>query len=160
MAWGDPVSDLPGLSEFDSLDVVDVVTRCIYAEARGESQEGKAGVVWVISNRVDKNLSEFGGDSYKSVVLKPSQFEGMTQLAARQPDNTSTAWDNCLSETLAATRSPNPIGTCLWFVTNAYFTNHVINSGVTQYWNFGAGNKKIVEKVVIGNHTFFRVEGY
>lgn len=160
MAWGDPVANLPGLTEFDSLDSTDVLARCIYSEARGESQRGKAGVAWVISNRVDKNSSEFGGNTYKGVILKPNQFDGMTQKAAREPDTSSTAWDDCLSEALASTRSSNPIGTCLWFVTNTLFASRVTETGGNQYWNFGAGSKKIVEKVVIGNHTFFRVEGY
>lgn len=160
MAWGDPLSDLAGLNEFQPLDVVDVVARCIYSEARGESQEGKAGVAWIISNRVDKNLSEFGGNSYKDVVLKPGAFEGMTLLAARQPDNTSSVWDDCVSEALASTRSPNPIGKCLWFRPNSNYKNNVMTSGSTEYWNFGSGNRKIVEKYVIGNHTFYRVEGY
>jgi spore germination cell wall hydrolase CwlJ-like protein len=160
MAWGDPVQDLTGLTEFDPLDDGDVVARCIYSEARGESQKGKAGVVWVISNRVSKNLSEFGGNSYKKVVLKKNQFDGMTKAAARQPDVTSQAWKDCVSEALASTRSQNPIGKCLWFVGNSYYANNVVKSGGNEYWNFGSGNKKIVEKVVIGNHTFFRIEGY
>ena len=160
MAWGDPVPNLPELTEFDPLDPVDVVSRCIYSEARGETQEGKAGVVWVISNRVDKNLSEFGGNSYKGVVLYPYAFEGMTTIYAREPDNTSQAWDDCVSEALAFSRSPNPIGNCLWFVPNLDFAANVIDDGTTEYWNFGRGNRKIIEKVVVDNQTFFRVEGY
>ena len=40
----------------------------------------------------------------------------------------------------------NPIGTCLWFVTNTYYNNNVYTSGSTEYWNFGTGNKEVVEK--------------
>ena len=160
MAWGDPISDLTGLTEFEPLDPVDVLARLIYSEARGESRTGKAGVAWVVSNRVDKNMTEFGGNTYKGVCLRSGAFSGMTTLSARQPDTSSSAWDDCVSEALASSRSPNPIGNCLWFSTNTSFNNNVINSGGNQYWNFGHGNKKIVEKVVMGNHTFFRVEGY
>ncbi|WP_281888923.1 cell wall hydrolase [Paenibacillus sp. YYML68] len=160
MAWGDPIQDLSGLQEFDPLDPVDVLARLIYSEARGESRTGKAGVVWVVSNRVDKNLSEFGGSTYKGVCLKPNAFAGLTTQSARQPDTSSSAWDDCISEALSSSRSSNPIGKCLWFVTNTYFSSKVTTSNGSEYWNFGAGSKKIVEKVVLGNHTFFRVEGY
>ncbi|MFE6074703.1 cell wall hydrolase [Paenibacillus sp. NPDC057886] len=104
-----------------------------------------AGVAWVMSNRVDKNLSEFGGNTYKGVILKTNAFEGMTSSNARQPNTSSTAWSDSIEQALASSRLSNPIGTCLWFVTNTYF---------------GAGNKKIVEKKVLGDHTFYRVEGY
>ncbi|CAF1547856.1 unnamed protein product, partial [Rotaria sordida] len=35
-----------------SLDEVDVLTRTVYGEARGESEDGQAAVAWVIMNRV------------------------------------------------------------------------------------------------------------
>ncbi|GMK37474.1 hypothetical protein PCCS19_05280 [Paenibacillus sp. CCS19] len=160
MAWGDPVADLTGLSEFNSLDVIDVLARLIYGEADNQSRIGKAAVAWIVSNRVDKNMKEFGYNSYKDVCLYPGAFDGIKLLKARQPDTSSTSWSDCLSEAVSATRSANPIGTCLWFVTNSKFSSAVIKSGGVEYWNFGPGNKKIVEKVVIEDHTFFRVEGY
>ncbi|RAV00178.1 cell wall hydrolase [Paenibacillus sp. YN15] len=162
MAWGDPIQNLSGLSEFDPLDVVDIMARLIYSEARGESTEGKVGVRKVLDNRYDHPArdSEFGGDTYKEIMLKPYAFEGLTTISAREPDTNSTAWDDCVSVTLGTLSVPNPIGNCLWFVTNSYFNNNVIQSGGEEYWNFGAGNKKIVEKVIVDNQTFFRVEGY
>ncbi|SEK43245.1 cell wall hydrolase [Paenibacillus sp. OK003] len=160
MAMGDPLPNLPGLTEFDNLDTTDLLARLIYAEASTQSKTGKAGVAWVVSNRVDKNLSEFGGNTYKGVILKTNAFEGMTSSNARQPNTSSTAWSDSVEQALASSRLSNPIGTCLWFVTNTYFASKVIKSGTTEYWNFGAGNNKIVEKKVLGDHTFYRVEGY
>lgn len=160
MAWGDPIQDKADLTEFDPLDPVDTLARLIYSEARGESQTGKAGVVWVVSNRVDKNRIEFGGNTYKGVCLRQGAFDGMKTLAARQPDTSSQAWKDCIKEALAESRSSNPIGKCLWFVTNTLFSSKVKKINGSEYWNFGTGDKKLVEKVVIGNHTFFRVEGY
>lgn len=90
MAMGDPLPNLPGLTEFDNIDTTDLLARLIYAESSTQSKTGKAGVAWVVSNRVDKNLSEFGGNTYKGVILKTNAFEGMTSINARQP-NTSQA---------------------------------------------------------------------
>ncbi|MEK4277679.1 cell wall hydrolase [Paenibacillus sp. FSL R7-0026] len=160
MAMGDPLPNLPGLTEFDNIDTTDLLARLIYAESSTQSKTGKAGVAWVVSNRVDKNLSEFGGNTYKGVILKTNAFEGMTSINARQPNTSSTAWTDSVEQALASSRLSNPIGKCLWFVTNTYFASKVIKSGATEYWNFGAGNKKIIEKKVLGDHTFYRVEGY
>lgn len=160
MAMGDPVSNLPGLTEFENLDTTDLLARLIYSEASTQTKTGKAGVAWVVSNRVDKNLGEFGGNTYKGVILRQNAFDGMTSINARQPDTSSTAWADSVEQALASSRLGNPIGTCLWFVTNTYYASNVIKSGSTEYWNFGKGNKKIVEKKVIKDHTFFKVEGY
>jgi len=41
-----------------------------------------------------------------------------------------------------------------------YYNNHSrISGGVEQYNGFGTGWKNVVEKVVLKDHTFFRVEG-
>lgn len=67
---GRSTSRLTRFEEFDPLDPVDTLVRLIYSEARGESQTGKAVVVWVVSNQVDKNRTVFGGNTYKGVYLK------------------------------------------------------------------------------------------
>jgi len=56
----------------------------------------------------------------------------------------------------------NPIGACMWFVTNSYYEdNSRTYNGQEQYtFNGGSTWKNIVEKNVIGSHTFFRVTGY
>lgn len=162
MTWGAPLNDQAGLNEFRGLDTVDQLARLIYSEARGETKTGKAGVAWTVINRVSKNLSQFGGDSYENVILYPNAFEGMTKPEARQPDTSSVAWQDSVEQALSSSRLPNPIGSCLWFVGNTYFAANVSPnaSASVQYWNFGTGNRKIVEKKVIGGHTFFRVEGF
>lgn len=160
MAMGDPVADLAGLTEFNSLDATDLLARLIYSEASTQSKTGKAGVAWVVSNRVDKNLGEFGGNTYKGVILRQNAFEGMTTINARQPVTSSTTWLDSVEQAVISSRLSNPIGTCLWFVGNDHFAANVIKSGSIEYWNFGEGNKKIVEKKVLGDHTFFKVEGY
>lgn len=42
------LSDKTGLSEFDGLTSTDLLARLIYAEASGESLEGKRGVAHVV----------------------------------------------------------------------------------------------------------------
>ncbi len=158
--YGEPLSNLSGLSEFYGRDSVDLLARMIYSEARSEAWVGKQGVAHVAKNRRAKNLAEFGGGTYEGVLLHPGAFDGMTTLAARQPDLTSEAWNNSLYIAGHMGTQYNPIGTCLWFRTNSsYNANSRIYNGQEQY-TFGSGWKNVVEKYVIGGHTFFRVAGY
>lgn len=158
--YGEPLQDLPGLTEFSGRDSVDLLARMIYSEARGESWAGKQGVAFVASNRKARNSSEFGGGTYEGVILCPGQFEGMTTLSAREPDTASVAWSDSLYIASNMSTQNNPIGTCLWFVTNTYYNaNSRIYYGQEQY-TFGGSYIDVVEKVVIGNQTFFRVAGY
>ena len=48
---------------------LDALTRVVYGEARGESDEGKKGVAWVVINRSEKS-----GKSIKYEATKKSQF--------------------------------------------------------------------------------------
>lgn len=149
------------LSEFAGRDSVDLLARMIYSEARGESYKGKQGCAHVAKNRKAKNTTEFGGNTYEGVLLKKYQFAGMTTESARKPDLTSTAWKDSLEIASNMATTTNPIGSCLWFVTNTYFKSHSrTKDGVEEYTFDGTNYRKVVEKVVIGNHTFFRVQGY
>lgn len=160
--YGEPLSDLTGLTEFEGRDSVDLLARMIYSEARGESLEGKRGCAHVANNRKKKNTTEFGGGTFAGVLLKSGQFAGMTTASARQPDLTSSAWTDSLSVAANMATMANPIGTCLWFVTNTYYSSHTRTSNGTEQYSFDGGSTytDVVEKKVIGNHTFFRVSGY
>ena len=48
---------------------LDALTRVVYGEARGESDEGKKAVAWVVINRSNKS-----GKSIKDEATKKSQF--------------------------------------------------------------------------------------
>ena len=155
-----------GLAVFNPLNETDVIARMLYSEAQGESYEGKRGCAAVLRNRKAKNnLSEFGGNVYKNMVLHPNQFAGMHTSHARQPDLTNSitlaAWCDCMDIAANIDAISNPIGNCLWFWTNDLFNSvrQVVN-GVEQV-RFGNGPwVNVVEKVIIGKHTFFRVAGY
>lgn len=158
MAYGDPLNSFDDLKNRSGEDLL---ARMIYAEARGESEKGKRGCAFVAKNRVDKNSSEFGGDTYSGVLLKSGQFAGMKTAAALKPDLSSSAWADCLDIALNLSSKTNPIGTCLWFVTNSYYNDHSTTSGGVEKYTFGGGvYTEVVEKVIIDNQTFFKVSGY
>lgn len=52
-----------------------VLLDTIFAEARGESEQGQKAVAWVIKNRADLNRSYWGGNTIAGVCLHPGQFE-------------------------------------------------------------------------------------
>ncbi len=158
--YGDCLSNQPRLSEFYGRDGIDLLARLIYSEARGEGYIGKQGVCWVVKNRMAANIPEFGGDTFSGVILSGA-FEGMYEYAARCPNTNEHGWTSSLYIAQNHATQPNPIGTCLWFNTNAYYNkNSRINAGIEQYNGFTIGWQEVVEKVIIGNHTFFRVAGY
>jgi N-acetylmuramoyl-L-alanine amidase len=53
----------------------EVFAKTLYAEARGESEEGQKWVAWVIKNRARMNRTYWGGSSIKDVCLFKNQFE-------------------------------------------------------------------------------------
>lgn len=160
MSYGDCLTDQTGLTEFNGRDSVDLLARVIYSEAGGESWAGKQGVCWVVKNRRARNSTEFGGNTFAGVILKQGGFEGMLYSSARCPNLNSSDWTDSLYIAENNTTQDNPIGTCLWFRPNAnYASLSRINNGVEQFSGFGSW-VNVTEKVVIGNHTFFKVAGY
>lgn len=147
-------NDLANLSE------VDVVARCIYSEAAGESLTGKRGVAGVIRNRKNKNSSEFGGGTYKDVVLHSGAFSGMTGSMALCPNTTASAWTQCVEIAQTIDTVSNPVGNCLWFFTNELYATRVYTENGDKKIDFGAGGRVITDEIVIDGHTFFLVEGY
>lgn len=164
MAYGDPIKNYNpsnpwDLSHFSRLPAIDNLARMIYSEARGESLEGKRGCYHVVFNRIALNLSEFGGNTVNGVLLKQYQFTGMTTVSAREPSTSTQAWKDSLN--IAMNGGANPIGSCLWFNTNALYKNRTrLRNGKEEYTFNGSSYREVVEKRVIGNHTFFRVSGY
>ncbi|OXA39491.1 spore cortex-lytic enzyme [Folsomia candida] len=66
----------------------DVLAKTIYAEARGEPDEGQRAVAHVIKNRAAKNRDYWGGSSVKGVCLKDKQFEcwnGRSDIDINEP---------------------------------------------------------------------------
>jgi len=61
-----------------NLDEKEVLSKTVFAEARGEPTLGQIGVLWVIINRSNTPPGpgkSFAGKSLKEVCLQPEQFE-------------------------------------------------------------------------------------
>jgi spore germination cell wall hydrolase CwlJ-like protein len=129
-----------------TLDEVDVLTRTVYGEARGESEDGQAAVAWVIRNRVAKGR-RYMGKTIKEVCLQPSQFscwnsnDPNRNLLLRLNAN-SEPYKNIrkiVEQVLNGTRTDNTQG-----------STHYHTSRVKPNW----ANDKI-PVVTIGNHLFY-----
>lgn len=121
------------------------------------------GVAAVVANRKKCTVGEFRNqNTVEDVILYPNAFEGVAagKSTILCPDTTSQAWNDCLYIAMNSATQDNPIGNCLWFLGTSYFNSKVTTQNGFEYYNFGTGAKRIIEKVVIGGHTFFRVEGY
>jgi len=157
MSYGEPLKNkgesIWDLSEFEGRDSVDLLARMIYGEARGESKKGKRGVAHVAKNRKDKNKKYLGGNTYAGVILKKYQFEGMTTKAAREPDLSSQAWEDCLDIASNMSTTDNPIGDRLYFVAKDYYDKYASDDRI----DLGGGKTDVLDKLVIGNHVFFNV---
>lgn len=72
----------------------------------------------------------------------------------------SQAWNDSLYIAMNSGTQDNPIGKNLWFATTKYY-RPVVKDGV-EYYDWGMEPKRVLEneKVTIGNHIFWRVEGY
>ncbi|TKI56253.1 cell wall hydrolase [Brevibacillus antibioticus] len=157
MAYGEP---LKRKSQLEDCSSTDLLARIIYAEAEGESEEGKRGVAFVIKNRKDRDSREFGGNTYKGVILKKSQFSAVDRDEMLQPDTSSRSWKDSLDIAKNMSKKDNPIGDCLWF--NADWMWEDQYDRVENTYTFPDGSKvhRVVEMHEIGKHVFFRVKGY
>lgn len=125
------------------LDEYTVVWKTVYAEARGEPEEGQKWIVWVIKNRA-ANPGQWGGPSLKSVCLAPQQFEcwnGKSDIDIREPQAYDRI-DQWLLSVIDAPMSKDPTGGC------DHYNNPKKESAA---WT---KNCKFVRQ--IGNHCFYK----
>ena len=117
-------------------DVIDRVTRVIYAEARGEPYSGKIAVAWVIKNRFN-NPRKIYGKTITEITQKKSQFV----YWVKDVDDLQS-WNDCINaaEDVFYRYAEDP--------TNG--STHFLSGNACPSW---AENKKPV--VVIGGHRFY-----
>jgi spore germination cell wall hydrolase CwlJ-like protein len=123
-----------------------VLTRTVYGEARGESDDGQAAVAWVIQNRVAKGRA-YMGKTIKDVCLQPEQFSCWNSNNPNRTllltlDTNSELYKNIrkiVEQILNGTRTDNTQG-----------STHYHTSKVKPDW---ANGKNPV--VTIGNHLFY-----
>lgn len=158
MSYGEALNSTDDLKGRDGIDLL---ARMIYSEAGNQTEKGKRGCAFVAKNRKDRNETQFGGNTWEGVLLKAYQFSGMTTTNVLKPDTSSDGWKDSLDIAQNLSKKTNPIGGCLWFNTNSLYSKQTKTEGGKEYYKFGSGAyNEVVEKVVIGNHTFFRVSGY
>lgn len=150
-------------NDLKKCSTTDLIARTIYGEARGESNDGKRGVAWVIRNRLTINKPKEFGSNYKEIVLNTAnRFDGLYSPAGLAPDTSSKAWKECLdiAKRIKTMQTyENPIDHCLWF-NASWLYDKVIKENNGKY-KFGGGKPvKVVNHRVIGKQTFFLVEGY
>lgn len=158
-SYGEPLNSS---NELQGRDSVDLLARMIYAETYDESYEGKQGVAHVAKNRKAKNLAEFGGSTYEGVLLYPGAF-AMTGDMALKPNTSSQQWQDSLEIASNMSSTHNPISSCLWFNRSDYYNTRIKKSeNNTDLYKFPGSStyQNVALKVTLGNHTFFRVDGY
>jgi hypothetical protein len=133
--------------ELRKLSEVDLLSRCIWGEARGEKIDGKLAVAYVILNRV-RAQSYYGG-SIKAVILKPRHFSCFN------------ANDQNLSKILNLTPSSPELSFCRAVAELALqegLTNDPTN-GATHYHTVNVNPSwapKLTFLCRIGSHLFYR----
>ncbi len=92
-----PTVDNPGWTgDFNDDTVQMILARAIFGEARGETNEGKIAVGWVIRKRAEN--PRWWGSCFHSVILKPWQFSAFNEGDPNRPFvedplHTNSEWD-------------------------------------------------------------------
>jgi spore germination cell wall hydrolase CwlJ-like protein len=148
------------MSSLSELSQEDLLTACLWAEARGEPEDGQRGVCNVILNRVRKRMAP----TIPAVILQPNQFSWTDpndvnfQKVFTAETKDPNGWERAqriAQAALARTLADN--------TNNA---DHYLNVEVTKRSRGGTLPKWAEEgihdgkvTVVIGNHTFLNLRG-
>jgi N-acetylmuramoyl-L-alanine amidase len=134
--------------ELEKLPDAELLARCIWGEARGESIRGKLAVAHVVLNRVKAKPSY--GRSIKEVVLRASQFScfnendpNLMKILSLNSSNPDLAYCRAVAEIALLADSPDPTGGA----------SHYHAAQVKPLW---AGSPQMTFLCKIGNHLFYR----
>ena len=124
---------------------IEILSRTIYGEARGDSSLGKLSVGWVVVNRMSKykhkSLSETCLKSIHFSCWNNSRDHDVNQLAMMTADLSSSTYAQCVIAAIGAAHGlkPDPTG------------------GSTHYHTFGISPKWAEGKtyISIGKHKFY-----
>lgn len=83
-------SGLPVKSQCDLV----LLAICIWGEARGESEDGKAAVAHVVLNRWKKQ--SWYGETINDVILKPYQFSFFNKPVDLSVIKNDLTWESCV----------------------------------------------------------------
>jgi spore germination cell wall hydrolase CwlJ-like protein len=148
------------MSSLSELSQEDLLTACLWAEARGEPEEGQTGVCNVILNRVKKRMAA----NISAVILQPNQFSWTDPndvnfskvFTAKTKD--PNGWERAqrITQTaLAGTLEDNTKSADHYL--NVEVTRKVRGGTLPKWAEEGIHDGKVT--VVIGNHTFLNLRG-
>ncbi len=137
---------------FKKLSDLELLTLCIYGEARGEGLDGMLAVGSVVSNR-GKNPC-WWGHNIQQVILKPHQLSCFNEGDPNR-DTIETIAEG-FNESL---EKMNVLRNCYWIakgILEGYLTSNVGNANHyhTKHVN-PAWNDKMRLVNIIGNHKFY-----
>jgi len=123
-------------------DLLDVISKTLWAEARGESFEGIKAVASVIMNRAKNNTNNI-----RTVILKPKQF---------------SCWNNGSPVVQTKNSADIDIWMSILFLSESMINGSFkITGDWTHYYNPKLCNPswaKGIPYVDIGNHRFLKVK--
>ena len=148
------------MPDLKDLSDEDLLTACLWAEARGESEEGQKAVCNVILNRVKKRMAP----SIRSVILKPKQCSWTDPQDVNYKKVFTAKTDNLGSWERARNIAQMALAEALEDITKN--ADHYLNVEVTRRIRGGTLSKWAQEGIeqgrvtaVIGNHTFLNLRG-
>ena len=146
--------------ELRDLTDEELLTACLWAEARGEPEAGQEGVCNVVRNRVTKGMSQ----SLKAVILQPNQFSWTNPNDVNHKKVFTAKTDDPTSWARAQNIARRAIEGILQ--DNTQNADHYLNVELTRKIRGGTLPKWAEEgiqqgkvTVVIGRHTFLNLRG-
>jgi spore germination cell wall hydrolase CwlJ-like protein len=149
------------MPDLNDLSDADLLTACLWAEARGEPEDGQQGVCNVILNRVKKGMAS----DLRKVILQPRQFSWTNPDDPNYPKvfqaidvAEPVGWDRAKRIAQTALNGTLP--------DNTMNADHYLNVEVTRrarggtlprWADYGIAQGKVT--VVIGQHTFLNLLG-
>lgn len=138
----------------------DLLTACLWAEARGEPEKGQKAVCNVILNRVKKKMAP----SIRGVILKPRQFSwtdpedvNYTKVFTAKTNNPNS-WERAHKiAKLALAAALEDLTKNADHYLNVEVTRRIRGGTLPKWAEEGIRNGKVT--VVIGNHTFLNLRG-
>src|SRR5262245_40213706 len=100
---------------------LEILTKTVYGEARGEPREGKQAVVGVIRNRLNATDRWYSAGTYRDVCLKNKQFSCWNTNDPMRPKIETLAVEkavNCLEAVLDVLfrGAPDPTGGATFYL--------------------------------------------
>jgi len=138
--------------KFESLLELELMTLCVYGEARNQGLDGMLAVASVILNRSKK--ASWWGHNIKSVILKPWQFSCLNEN-----DPNRKTLENIAVDFMGNLERLNILRQC-WWVARGLFEGYLASNigGATHYHTRAVRpdwKDKLTKITQIGDHIFY-----